>query len=109
MTPKKNWLNKKAVSASAVDLERLFLKYCNLNRDVAIAYGRCKNLIDRAKLGQIQECGIEKLDATYFSPEFDLIDYKDLYEKAAELDMYLDGWGSEDEYNEYMEKITGGN
>jgi len=109
MTPKKININKSALSSSAEELEKLFIKYASMNSDVAAAYKRCKPLIDRAKSGQIDNPGAEKLDATYFSPEFDLINYRDLYEKAAELDMYLDGWNSEEEYNKYMEKIIGRN
>lgn len=97
--------NKEALVAAASDLENLFLKYSKMNGDVAIAFKRCKPLIDKVTTGQITAPTSEKLDATYFSPEFDLINYKDLYEKAAELDMFLEGWGSEEEYNQFMEVL----
>jgi hypothetical protein len=99
-------LNKPSVVRVASELEALFQRYSAENADVFSAFKRCRGLIDRAKSGLIIESG-EKLDATYFSPEFDLVNYKDLFEKAAELDMYLEGWKSEDEYNEHMEKLIG--
>ena len=97
--------NKSALIKTASELDELFLKYSKLNDDVSSAYKKCKNLIDKAKSGCIIEATNEKLDAAYFSSHFDLINFKDLYEKAAEFDMYLEGWGSEEEYNTYMEKL----
>jgi len=97
--------NKNALIKTASELDELFLKYSKVNDDVSSAYKRCNALIAKAKLGGIVEATNVKLDSAYFSSEFDLINFEDLYEKAAEFDMYLEGWGSEEEYNAYMEEL----
>ncbi|OEC32751.1 hypothetical protein SAMN05216600_1311 [Pseudomonas cuatrocienegasensis] len=97
--------NKKAVMETASRLEKLFLKYKSSSSDVAAAYRQCKPLIDRAKDGGIDKATGERLPGGYFSTEFELINIRDLYKAASELDMYLEGWESEEAFNKHMEDI----
>ena len=99
--------NKKAVMETASRLEALFLKYQSSSGDVAAAYKQCKSLIDRAKNGEIEKATDERLPGGYFSTEFELINIRDLYKTASELDMYLEGWESEEAFNEHMKGILG--
>jgi hypothetical protein len=97
--------NKQAVIETATRLEKLFLKYQETNADVAAAYIQCRPLIERAKSGQINKATKERLPSGYFSTKFDLFNIRDLYKTASELDMYLEGWESEEAFNKHMEKI----
>lgn len=97
--------NKRAVVEAASKLDALFIKYESRSADVAAAYKQCKPLIDRAKNGEINEATRERLPGGYFSTEFDLINIRELYRAASELDMYLEGWESEEAFNQHMKNI----
>lgn len=99
--------NRMAVMETASRLEQLFIKYKDSSEDVAAAYRQCKPLIDRAKNGEIDKITAERLPGSYFTTEFDLINIRDLYKAASELDMYLEGWPSEDAFNKHMKDILG--
>jgi|SRR5690554_1400089 len=97
--------NKKAVMKAASRLENLFIKYRSYSTDVEAAYKQCKPLIERAKNGEINGATSERLPGGYFSTEFELINIRELYKAASELDMYLEGWESEEAFNEHMKSI----
>jgi hypothetical protein len=97
--------NKAALMRAAAELERLFMNYRQNSGDVAAAYEQCKPLIEKAKNGGITSPAGERLPANYFSTEFDLINYRDLYHAASLFDMYLEGWESEEAYNAHVKKM----
>jgi len=100
-----NTFNKQAVMDTASRLDKLFVKYQSSSSDVMAAYKQCKLLIDRAKNGEIHQATEERLPGSYFSTEFELINIRDLYKAASELDMYLEGWESEKAFNEHMKGV----
>ncbi len=100
-----NTFNKQALMDTASKLEKLFLYYRQSSEDAAAAYKQCKPLIDKAKNGEINSATEERLPGGYFTTEFELIDFRDLYKAASELDMYLEGWESEQAFNESMKDI----
>jgi len=97
--------NKQALMDTAMLLDKLFIKYKDSSHDVAAAYVQCKPLIDRAMNGEINKSSGEHLPGGYFSTEFELIDFRDLYKAASLFDMYLEGWESEESFNSYMDSI----
>lgn len=102
-----NGFNKNALMEAACELEELFLRYQKTSDDAAAAYIQCKPLIEKAKNGEISAPTGERLPVNYFSTEFELINFSDLYHTASLFDMYLEGWESEETYNEHMKGILG--
>lgn len=101
-------MNPQAVIEKAAELERLFIKYKDESADVLAAYRQCKPLIDRALAGKFTVPTYEQLPGGYFSTEFDIFNnYRDLYRAASDLDMYLRGWNSEEDFNNHMNKLLG--
>lgn len=83
----------------------MFKKHATESEDVIDAYKQCKPIIDRAITGEIKEPNTVRLPSGYFSTEFDLFKIRELYKTASLLDMYLEGWESEEEYNKHMEGV----
>lgn len=97
--------NKQALIEAAINLEELFARYATESDDVARAYEQCKALIGTAQSGAIDSPSSERLPAGYFSTEFDLIDFRDLYHAASLFNMYLEGWESEEAYNTHVTEL----
>jgi len=100
-------MNQQAIMEKAFLLERLFIKYKDQSADISAAYLQCKPLIDRAVAGEFTAATDERLPGNYFTTEFDLINYRDLYKTASDLNMYLEGWDSEQAFNKHMKKLLG--
>ena len=100
-------MNPKAVKETAYFLDELFRKYQSSSEDVAAAYRQCKPIIEKAKQGEFIEATEVRLPSNYFTTEFDLIKFRDLYKAASDLNMYLEGWDSEEAFNAHMEKLLG--
>ncbi len=98
-------MNQQAVIEKASLLASLFQKYKDENADILAAYSQCRPLIDRAMAGEFTMATDERLPGNYFTTEFDLINYRDLYKAASDLNMYLEGWDSEDAFDENIRKI----
>ena len=86
-------------------LETLFLRYSSESDDVAAAYKQCKAMIKKAIAGEITEVTTERLPGGYFTSHFEVIEFSDLYKAAADFDMYLEGWESEEKFNAHMEGV----
>jgi hypothetical protein len=102
-------MNQQAIIDTAVLLDKLFTKYKSESSDISAAYQQCKSLIERAKAGEFIGMTAERLPSAYFSTEFDLIGYRDLYKAASDLNMYLEGWDSEEAFNTHMDELLGKN
>ena len=98
-------MNLEAIKETAIKLDGLFKKHATESEDVIAAYKQCKPVIEKAISGEIKEAKTVQLPSGYFSTEFDLFNIRELYKTAALLDMYLEGWESEAEYNAHMENI----
>lgn len=98
-------MNQEAIKDTAIKLEVLFKKHTTGSEDVIAAYKQCKPIIDKAIKGEIKEPNTVRLPSGYFSTEFHLFNIRELYKTASLLDMYLEGWESEEEYNKRMEGV----
>lgn len=98
-------MNHKEIKDTAIKLKQLFEDHSLESKDVVDAYKQCAPVIDKAIAGEIKEANTVRLPTGYFSTEFDLFHIRNLYKTAALLDMYLEGWESEEEFNVHMENV----
>lgn len=98
-------MNIEAIIKTAIVLDNLFKKYGAESSDVADAYKQCKPIIEKAISGQITKPKSLRLPLNYFSTEFELFNFRDLYKAAADLNMYLEGWDTEVQLNKNFRKI----
>ena len=97
--------NLEAVVSTAKRVNKLFIKYSHSSEDVKAAYSDCKHFLDRVIRREIIAPTEELCYSGYFSSHFDIVEHRDLYEAISELNVYLEGWGSIEEFEKYMEKI----
>lgn len=97
-------VDKDLLERTATKLEVLLERYASSSQDVQAARTRWQPVIDLAKRREILAPGQRSLEATYFSGEYEVVDFRDLFHSAALFDLFLQGWRSEEDYGEFLDQ-----
>lgn len=98
-------MNKKELSEVAEKLERLLQQYAVTNRHAREVYNSCKPLLEKAKLGSIEEPVPGGWFHVYLEPGYALSEINDLSQAAAEFSVLLKGWDSLEDFRSEFAKM----
>ncbi|MEW7975419.1 MAG: hypothetical protein AB2810_19430 [Candidatus Thiodiazotropha endolucinida] len=93
-------MNIEALKNSALKVKELFEKYSEISDEAASAYKQNQVLIDEAISGEIISPTWRRVESGYFTKGEELPEYRDLFVAVAKMDLYLEGFNSENEFEE---------